>query len=152
MWNENIEFYATLARPKAGVRFDAGNDFSIDVEDAVREVNDEWNGERVIEVISYDGISVKMAYRALDPIKNERTIIRYLQVVSQKLAHNKKWNERVTRKPGAIFNVQVVRPNSNDIEADIGSADVVENEPTTKELLQQILAVVKDIKEELRRR
>ena len=39
MWNENIIFYATLARPKAGVRFDSGNEFANDLEEVVEKVN-----------------------------------------------------------------------------------------------------------------
>jgi hypothetical protein len=152
MFNENIEFYATLARPKAGVRFDAGNEFANDLEDAVREANDEWSGDRMFEIIEYNGISVKMAYRALDPIRGERTLTRYLQKISQILAYDKQWNEKATRKKGTIFTVQIISsPNQKDIKTGTKSEDILDEEPTTKELLKQILEVLTDIKEEIKK-
>lgn len=152
MFNENIEFYATLARPKAGVRFDAGNEFANDLEDAVREANDEWSGDRMFEIIEYNGISVKMAYRALDPIRWERTLTRYLQKISQILAYDKQWNEKATRKKGTIFTVQIISsPNQKDIKTGTKSEDILDEEPTTKELLKQILEVLTDIKEEIKK-
>lgn len=152
MFNENIEFYATLARPKAGVRFDAGNEFANDLEDAVREANDEWSGDRMFEIIEYNGISVKMAYRALDPIRGERTLTRYLQKISQILAYDKQWNEKATRKKGTIFTVQIISsPNQKNIKTGTKSEDILDEEPTTKELLKQILEVLTDIKEEIKK-
>ena len=152
MFNENIEFYATLARPKAGVRFDAGNEFANDLEDAVREANDEWSGDRMFEIIEYNGISVKMAYRALDPIRGERTLTRYLQKIAQILAYDKQWNEKATRKKGTIFTVQIISsPNQKDIKTGTKSEDILDEEPTTKELLKQILEVLTDIKEEIKK-
>lgn len=148
MWNENIEFYATLARPKAGVRFEEGNEYANDLEDAVKQANDEWKGDRIFDIIEYSGISVKMAYRALDPIRGERTLTRYLQKISQILAYDKQWNERVTRKEGTIFTVQIVHKS---IEDNIEGADILEDEPTSKELLKQILEVLIDIREEIRK-
>ncbi|ASW42374.1 hypothetical protein [Clostridium isatidis] len=148
MWNENIEFYVTLARPKAGVRFEEGNEYANDLEDAVKQANDEWKGDRIFEIIEYSGISVKMAYRALDLIRGERTLTRYLQKISQILAYDKQWNERVTRKEGTIFTVQIVHKS---IEDNIESADILEDEPTSKELLKQILEVLIDIREEIRK-
>lgn len=151
MWNENIEFYATLARPKAGVRFENGNEFANDLEDAVRQANAEWNGDRVFEIIEYSGISVKMVYRALDLIRGERTLTRHLQKISQILAYDKQWNERATRKEGTIFTVQIVdTPKCESNEADIEGADILDDEPTTKELLKQILEVLTDIREEIK--
>lgn len=150
MWNENIEFYATLARPKAGVRFDNGNEFANDLEDAVREANHEWNGDRIFDIIEYNGISVKMAYRALDPIRGERTLTRYLQKISQILAYDKQWNEKVTRKEGTIFTVQIISNRNREyIMMDTERNEVLSEEPTTRELLKQILAVLTDIKEEI---
>lgn len=152
MFNENIEFYATLARPKAGVRFDAGNEFANDLEYAVREANDEWSGDRMFEIIEYNGISVKMAYRALDPIRGERTLTRYLQKISQILAYDKQWNEKATRKKGTIFTVQIISsPNQKNIKTGTKSEDILDEEPTTKELLKQILEVLTDIKEEIKK-
>jgi hypothetical protein len=151
MWNENIEFYAILARPKSGVRFEAGNEFVIDLENAVREANDEWNGDRIFEIISYDGISVKMAYHALDLIRGERTLTRHLQKISQMLAYDKQWNKRVTRKEGTIFTVQIISSlNQKDIKTGTVSDDMLDEEPTTKELLKQILEVLTDIREEIK--
>ncbi len=152
MWNENIEFFATLARPKAGVRFEDRNEYANDLEDAVSQANGEWNGDRMFEIIEYSGISVKMAYRALDPIRGERTLTRHLQKISQILAYDKQWNERVTRKEGRIFTVQIVdTPNCKSTEADIEGVDILGDEPTTKELLKQILEVLTDIRDEIRK-
>lgn len=105
MWNENIEFEVTLARPKAGVRFEENNEYIEDLIAAVEEVNQEWNGDREFEILEYNGIAVKMAYHALDPIRGGRTLTRYLQKVSKILAYEKGWNEKVTRKEGTIFTV-----------------------------------------------
>ena len=150
MWNENIEFYATLARPKAGVRFETGNEYVNDLEDAIKQANNEWNGDRMFEVIEYSGISAKMVYRALDPIKGERTLTRHLQKISQILAYDKHWNERATRKEGTIFTVQVI-DSSNFIStsADTNSNDTLDGELTTNELLIQILGVLTDIREKI---
>ncbi|NLZ33569.1 MAG: hypothetical protein GX889_01425 [Clostridiales bacterium] len=73
---------------------------------------------------------------------------RYLQKISQILAYDKQWNERVTRKEGTIFTVQIVHKS---IEDNIESADILEDEPTSKELLKQILEVLIDIREEIRK-
>lgn len=152
MWNENIEFYATLARPKAGVRFEDGNEYANDLEDAVSQANSEWNGDRMFEITEYSGISVRMVYHALDPIRGERTLTRHLQKISQILAYDKQWNERVTRKEGTIFTVQIIdNPNFKNNKADTESVNILDDEPTTKELLIQILAVLTDIREEIRK-
>jgi hypothetical protein len=151
MWNENIEFHATLARPKAGVRFEAGNEFTVDLEDAVRQANNEWNGDRIFEIIEYNGISVRMVYRALDPIRGKRTLTRHLQKISQILAYDKQWNEKVTRKEGTIFTVDIISiHNRIDAKMDAESNVLLEEEPTTRELLKQILEILKDIKETIR--
>jgi hypothetical protein len=152
MWNENVEFFATLARPKAGVRFEAGNEFASDLEEAVKEANQEWNGDRIFEIIGYDGIRVRMAYRALDLIRGERTLTRHLQKISQMLAYEKRWNEKVTRKEGTIFTVEVIEGSSQkSTKTEIESYKILTEEPTTIQLLKQILEVLTDIREEIRK-
>lgn len=152
MWNVNIGFYATLARPKAGVRFDAGKEFAADLEDAVREANQEWKGDRMFEIIGYDGITVEMVYRALDPIRGERTLTRHLQKISQILAYDKQWNQKVTRKEGTIFTVDIIgSPNDKQEVTDTGCEDVLGEDMTTKDLLKQMLEVLTDIREEIRK-
>jgi len=93
-----------------------------------------------------------MAYRALDPIRGERTLTRYLQKISQILAYDKQWNEKATRKKGTIFTVQIISsPNQKNIKTGTKSEDILDEEPTTKELLKQILEVLTDIKEEIKK-
>lgn len=152
MWNENIVFYATLARPKSGVRFEDGNEYANDLEDAVRQANGEWNGDRMFEIIEYSGISVKMVYRALDPIRGERTLTRHLQKISQILAYDKQWNKRATRKEGTIFTIDIIsNPDHKQVRINTGNEDVLGEDMTTKDILKQILAVLSDIKEEIRK-
>ncbi len=153
MWNENIEFYARLARPKPGVRFENNNEQLRDLQDAVSQANAEWNGERIFDILDHDGISVKMAYRALDPIKNRRTLTRHLQTISQILAHEKNWNENVTRKENTIFTVDLIGDQySGRSELNSQRNSVGDDETPIKNLLVEILDVLGDIRDELRNR
>ncbi|WP_207640966.1 hypothetical protein [Desulfofalx alkaliphila] len=135
------------------MRFDSGNEFANDLEEVVEKVNAAWKGDRIFEIIEYSGLSVKMAYRALDLIRGRRTLTRHLQKVSTMLAYDKQWNEKVTRKAGTIFTVKIIghqRPESiADTEIDDG--DIVDREPTTNELLKQILDTLIDIREEIKK-
>lgn len=85
--------------------FKKGNELAIDLESVVEEKNQEWIGKRCFKVLDYNGGVAEMQYLSVEPIKTERTHIRYLQMVSQILAYGKGWNERVTRKAGSIFTV-----------------------------------------------
>ncbi|MEN6348252.1 MAG: hypothetical protein ABFD08_02495 [Syntrophomonas sp.] len=150
-WNENIIFRAILARPKGGVRFEPGNEFATDLEDAVRQANQEWNGDRAFDVIDYDGISATMSYHSLDPIKGDRTLTRHLQKISQILAYEKQWNVKATRKPKTIFTVSLLNNiiKENTTTGTEAKATYSE-EPTGREILAQILEVAKDIREILK--
>lgn len=148
MFNENIEFYAVLARPKPGVRFEPGNEYAIDLDDAIKKANGEWNGDRVFEVLEYNGISVRMAYRALDFIRGNRTLTRYLQKISRILAYDKNWNYKATRKPGTIFTVQLI-DNPKNAESNKQCKKQTDDELKNRDILIQILDVLKDIQKRL---
>jgi len=105
-FNSNIEFSASLVRPKKGISFEPGNEYVKDLEDAVSKFNKQWDGLRQFEILGYEGITVKMMYRSVDLVRKKRTIVKYLQEISRTLAYEKDWNTKVTRKPGAIFTVE----------------------------------------------
>lgn len=106
MWNVVIPFEAALARPKHGIRLTLDGDYMKDLENAVHQANLIWSGDREFVIHGLNGLYVKMEYHALDPIRNNRTIIKHFQKISQILAHEMKWNELVTRKMGTIFTLQ----------------------------------------------
>ncbi len=45
-FNSNIEFSASLVRPKKGISFEPGNEYVKDLEDAVSKFNKQWDGLR----------------------------------------------------------------------------------------------------------
>ncbi|MGH4117920.1 hypothetical protein [Clostridium sp.] len=151
------EFTATLARPKPGARFIEGNKLIHDLKEAVQKTNEEWAGDRMLEILGFDGISVKMRYSSLDKINGSRTISKYLQSVSRKLAHEMGWNEEVTRVKGRIFTLTMEEEADNSIETNkvelqnvIKAVDIGEFEkPGVYELLEQILKHVKSMDEKL---
>lgn len=65
-------------------------------------------------------------------------LTRYLQNISKKLAYNKNWNDRVTRKKGTIFTVEILS-SSEDKKIEDGAS--------TQQLLKQILETLIEIKE-----
>lgn len=148
MYNENVEFYAVLARPKPGVRFEPGNEYAMDLENAIQKANSEWCGDRIFEILEYKGISVKMVYRALDFIKGNRTLTRYIQKISRILAYDKNWNYKATRKPGTIFTVQLI-DNPKNAESNKECKKQTDDELKNRDILIQILDVLKDIQKRL---
>lgn len=145
-FNSNIEFSASIARPKKGISFEPGNEYVQDLEYAVNKFNESWGAIRRFEILGYEGITVKMVYRSVDLVRKRRTVVKFLQEISRTLAYERDWNSKVTRKPGAIFTLEFHTNIDEELpapeEAKEPDVDQESLKQSTEEMLTQLETLV----------